>query len=128
MKKQNLIVIGDRVLIAPEDATDRTEIGLYLPQTVVEKEQVQAGWVRAVGPGIPLPEPGASDDEPWKASSAGTQYVPVQVKEGDYVLFLKKAAIEIKWQDQKYLIAPQGAILIVVRDKTQGRDDLLDLD
>lgn len=118
-KPQKLIVIGDRVLIEPEDQLDRTEVGLYLPQTVIEKEQVQAGRVVAVGPGIPLPDPGNIEDEPWKRSSREPRYLPVQVEEGDYALFLKKAAIEIKWKDRKYLIVPQGAILVVVRDEDE---------
>ncbi len=115
-KKQKLIVIGDRVLIAPEDTVERTEVGLYLPQTVIEKEQVQSGWIVAVGPGIPLPEPGAADEEPWKAGSVEPKYLPMQVEVGDYALFLKKAAVEIKWENKKYLIVPQSAILAVVRD------------
>ena len=42
MKKGNkrLVVIGDRVLVKQEDLEDRTEVGLYLPQTVVEKEEI----------------------------------------------------------------------------------------
>ena len=114
--KQKLIVIGDRVLISPEDTVERTEVGLYLPQTVIEKEQVQSGWVVAVGPGIPLPEPGGSEDEPWKSGVQEPKYLPMQVEVGDYALFLKKAAVEIKWENKKYLIVPQSAILAVVRD------------
>ena len=54
---KRLIVVGDRVLIKQEDLEERTEVGLYLPQTVVEKEEVQSGRVVLTGPGIPLPEP-----------------------------------------------------------------------
>lgn len=114
-KGQKLIVIGDRVLIAPEEASTRTEIGLYLPQTVVEKEQVQSGRVIAVGPGIPFPDPGSTEDEPWRAPTHAPKYLPVQVQEGDFALFLKKAAIDIKWEEDKYLIVPQAAILVVLR-------------
>ncbi len=126
-KNQNLIVIGDRVLISPEDTVERTEVGLYLPQTVVEKEQVQSGWIIAVGPGIPLPDPGSAEDEPWKPSSHEPRYIPMQVEVGDYALFLKKAAVEVKWQNKKYLIVPQSAILAVVRDAVDLDEDDLDL-
>ena len=67
---RELLVVGDRVLVHPEDTEQRTDVGLYLPQTVVEKEKVQAGRIVAVGPGIPVSAPGADEDEPWKQSEA----------------------------------------------------------
>ncbi len=121
---QQLLVLGDRVLIKPENATERTEVGLYLPQTVLEKEQVQSGWVVSMGPGIPLPDPDVGNDEPWNPRSEEPRFLPMQVEEGDFALFLKKAAIEIKWDDKKYLIVPQSAILIVIRDEIE--DDALE--
>ena len=42
---RRLFVIGDRVLIKQENLDERTEVGLYLPQTVIEKEEVQGGRV-----------------------------------------------------------------------------------
>ena len=44
MRKGNreLIVVGDRMLIRPDKPEDRTEVGLYLPQTAVEKEKIQS--------------------------------------------------------------------------------------
>lgn len=101
--KRKLIVIGDRVLIEPEDKEQRTQVGLYLPQTVVEKEQVQGGWVVSVGPGIPLPDPGSSEDEPWQRSQNIPKFLPMQVEEGDYALFLKKSSVEIKWEEKNTL-------------------------
>ena len=44
---KELVVIGDRVLIKREDLEERTKVGLYLPQTVVEKEDVQSGRILA---------------------------------------------------------------------------------
>ena len=115
---KQLLVIGDRVLVAPEDKEQKTDVGLYLPQTVVEKEEVQAGWIIGVGPGIQLPEPGPSGDEPWQPNNQNQlpKFLPMQVKEGDYALFLKKAGVEIKWEEKKYLILPQSAILAVMRE------------
>lgn len=127
-KKKSLIVIGDRVLIEPENASERTEVGLILPQTVLEKEQVQAGRVVAVGLGIPLPDLGNAEDEPWQQSSQAPRYVPVQVEEGDFALFLKKAAIEIKWDDEKFLIVPQAAVLVVVRNSPDEEKSDLNFD
>jgi hypothetical protein len=48
---RQLIVVGDRVLIRPEQPDARTQVGLYLPETVLEKEKIQAGRIVAVGPG-----------------------------------------------------------------------------
>jgi chaperonin GroES len=114
--KKRLIVIGDRVLIRPDDGVDRTAIGLYLPQTVLDKDAVQSGVVAAMGPGLALPDPGASDDEPWKHSARETQHVPMQAREGDVAIFLRKAAVEIKYEEKTYLVIPQSAILVLLRD------------
>ena len=42
--------------------------------------------------------------------------MPLQVKPGDLALFLQKNAIEIKYNNEKYYIVPQNAILLVERD------------
>ncbi|KAA3659248.1 MAG: co-chaperone GroES [Calditrichaeota bacterium] len=122
-KRQNLMVIGDRVLIEPEDKEQRTQVGLYLPQSVTEKEQVQGGWVVGVGPGTPLPDPGSSEDEPWQRSQSNPKYLPMQVEKGDYALFLKKSSVEIKWDEKKYLILPQSAILVILRESLNSDDE-----
>lgn len=43
--KRNLIVVGNRVLVEPDDRTERTTSGPYLPPTVKEKEKVIGGYV-----------------------------------------------------------------------------------
>jgi len=115
-QKKRLIVMGDRVLISPAGGEERTSVGLYLPQTVTDKESVQSGRIVATGPGIPLPQPNELDDEPWKSSDNGSRHVPMQAKVGDYAIFLKKAAVEIKYDDQTFLVVPQAAILVLLRD------------
>ena len=124
---KELVVIGDRVLVKREDLEDRTKVGLYLPQTVVEKEEVQSGRIMATGPGLPLPET-LEDDEPWRNSPKETRYLPLQVEEGDFALFLQKAAMEISFEGEKYLIVPQASILVVIResDTVVGEDEVLD--
>ncbi len=124
---KELVVIGDRVLIKREDLEERTKVGLYLPQTVVEKEEVQSGRIMATGPGLPLPETPA-DDEPWRNSPKEPRYLPLQVEEGDFALFLQKAAMEISFEGEKYLIVPQASILVVIResDTVMGEDEVLD--
>jgi chaperonin GroES len=115
---QELLVVGDRVLIKPEQKERMTKVGLYLPANVVEKEEVQGGKVIAIGPGQPLPPP-SDEQEPWKDGYRSPRFLPMQAELGDYALFFRKAAIEITFEDERYLVVPHGAILVVVRG---GRD------
>src|SRR2546426_866268 len=110
---KRLIVVGDRVLIAPEEGEERTNVGLYLPPTAVESRQVQGGRVVATGPGTPMTEPASMDDEPWKIRGPDVKYLPMQARVGDYALFFRKAAVEITFEGTKYLVAPQAAILVL---------------
>ena len=112
--KKTLIVVGDRVLIEPDDSKEKTTSGLYLPQGVESKEKVQGGYVIKVGPGYPLPNP--DGEEPWDRGSHEPKYLPLQAEEGDYALFLRKAAIEVEFEGKSYLIVPQGAILLLERE------------
>src|SRR5437667_9129179 len=111
-----LIVVGDRVLIAPEEGEERSNVGLYLPPTAVEARQVQGGRVVATGPGTPMTQPASMDDEPWKIRGPELKYLPMQARMGDYALFFRKAAVDITFEGSKYLVVPQAAILVLVRD------------
>jgi len=114
MKTQGkLIVVGDRVLLSPDNSMDKTTSGLYLPPTVKEKEKVHGGYVVKTGPGYPLPNPAA--EEHWSGRQKELQYVPLQAKEGDYALFLRESAVEIEFENNKYLIVPHSSILALVR-------------
>jgi co-chaperonin GroES (HSP10) len=55
--RKDLIVVGDRVLVVPEEGEERTNVGLYLPPTAVDRQTVQSGRIIATGPGTPLPDP-----------------------------------------------------------------------
>ena len=112
---RRLIIVGDRVLIKPKSATDRTNSGLYLPPTVQEKEQVQSGYVIKVGPGYPIPSP--SEDEPWKETEEKVKYMPLQAQEGDVALYLQRNAIELQYEGEQYVIVPQGSILMLERSE-----------
>ena len=127
MKKGNkqLLVVGDRVLIAPEVGEVRTKVGLILPPGAVEKEDVQGGKVVAMGPGTALPPPTDDFEEPWKNSQGAPRYLPMQVQIDDYAVFFRKAAIEITFQDTRYLVVPQSAILALVRDQEGEVPDTL---
>lgn len=117
---ENLIIIGDRVLIKPKTETNQTKSGLYLPPGVKEKEEIQSGYVVKTGPGYAV----SFDDmdEPWKMNEEKAKYIPLQVKEGDLAIFLLKAAFEILYQEEKYYIVPQSGILMLERDENLLND------
>lgn len=115
---KHLIVIGDRVLIKPERPEERTQIGLYLPQSVLEKESVQSGRIVSTGPGVPLPALPEPDDEPWRQRPGheSARFIPLQAHVGDYALYLRKEAVEIKFEGEKYIIVSHNAILVLIRE------------
>lgn len=124
-RKKRLIVVGDRVLIAPEEGEERTRVGLYLPATAVEGKSVQGGTVVATGPGTPLSAPTELDDEPWKIGAGEPRFMPVQARVGDYALFFRRAAVEISFEGTRYLVVPQAAILALVREDAYDEDEEL---
>ena len=115
---RELVVVGDRVLVRPDDEQEKTNAGLYLPQGVAEKERIQSGKIVKIGPGIPMPDPQSLDEEPWKtAYKKDTKYIPLQAHEGDHAIFLRKSAVEIEFEGVFYLIVPHSAILVLVRNR-----------
>jgi chaperonin GroES len=119
--ERQLLIVGDRVLIQVEDGEERSKVGLYLPATAVDNQAVQGGTVVATGPGQPLPSVEEHLDEPWRISgSKETRYVPMQARVGDYALFFRKAAVEITFENERYLVVPQAAILTLARDEQEN--------
>lgn len=110
-----LIVIGDRILIRPKVPQSKTKTGLLLPPGVNENEKVQIGYVMKVGPGYPIPS--VNDvDEPWKNRSDEPKYVPLQPKVGDQAVYLQNSAIEIEFNNEKFVVVSHSAILLLLRD------------
>jgi chaperonin GroES len=89
--------LGNRVVIEPIEQEDITSGGIVLPETA--KEKPQKGTIISVGPG--------ERDEDGK-------YIPMDVKEGDKVLFAKYAGTEIKVDGDKLLILKESDILAIV--------------
>jgi chaperonin GroES len=124
MKREHkrLIVVGDRVLVKSEEGEERTKVGLYLPSTAVDSQAVQGGNIVATGPGLPMPDLADASDEPWRqitGSARETRFVPMQARTGDYALFFRKAAVEITFENERYLVVPQSAILALVREEIE---------
>ena len=89
--------LHDRVLVQALEAETKTAGGVILPDTAQEKPQ--EGKVIAAGKGKVTPE--------------GT-VLPLDVKEGDRVLFGKYAGSEIKVEGKEYLIMREDDILGVI--------------
>jgi chaperonin GroES len=89
--------LGDRVVIRPMAREEVTRSGIVLPDTA--KEKPQRGEVIAVGPG-------RHDDDGDR--------IPMDVKEGDQVLFAKYAGTEFKLDDEELLILSEKDILAVI--------------
>lgn len=118
-KNKQLLVVGDRVLVQLEDGEQRTKVGLYLPSTAVDSQAVQGGQIVSTGPGLALPDLADHGEDPWKTadSEPSARYVPMQARVGDFALFFRKAAVEITFENELFLVVPQSAILALVRDK-----------
>lgn len=91
--------LGDRLVIQPMAREEMTKSGIVLPDTV--KEKPQEGTIVAAGPGR-LTDEGVRE--------------PMDVKEGEKVLYAKYAGTEFKVDDEEYLIVSQKDILAVVED------------
>jgi len=89
--------LGDRVLVKPLEAAEKTATGIVLPDTA--REQPQQGEVMAVGPGRLLDN--------------GERVKP-EVKAGDRVLYAKYGGTELKREGEKYLIISERDILAIV--------------
>jgi len=89
--------LNDRVLIVRIEEEQTTSSGIIIPDTA--KEKPQQGKVIAAGSG--------------RLTEEGTR-IPMQVKEGDKVLFGKYAGSEMKLDGVEYLIMREDDILAIV--------------
>jgi chaperonin GroES len=112
----NIIMVGDRVLIKPKTPQQQTRSGLYLPATVSENAPIFLGYVIKVGPGYPIPAL-SEHDESWKPSTNEPKYIPLQPREGDLAVYFAKSGYEIEINQEKYIIVSQSSILLLCRDE-----------
>jgi chaperonin GroES len=89
--------LGNRVVVEPTEQEEVTAGGIVLPETA--KEKPQKGTVLAIGPG--------DRDEDGKR-------IPLDVKEGDTVLYAKYSGTEIKMDGKKLLILRESDLLAIV--------------
>lgn len=89
--------LGDRIIVKPkEEETSTTPSGLVIPDTAKEKPQL--GDVMAVGPG----------------EFQDGDRLPLDVKEGDVVVYSKYGGTELKFEGQDFLILSSRDVLAVI--------------
>ncbi|MBN1148320.1 MAG: co-chaperone GroES [Anaerolineales bacterium] len=91
--------LGNRVVVEPIEQEEITAGGIVLPETA--KEKPQRGKILSVGPG-------ERDDD--------GEYIPMDVKAGDTVLFAKYSGTEIKVDSKKLLILRESDLLAIVEE------------
>lgn len=89
--------LGNRIVVEPLEQEEMTAGGIVLPETA--KEKPQKGKVLSIGPG--------ERDEDGKR-------IPMDVKEGDTVLYAKYSGTEIKLDNKKILILRESDILAIL--------------
>lgn len=94
----NIKPLSDHIVLEPIKEEEKTKTGILLPDTA-EKEKPEQGKVVAVGPG--------------KKTSSG-KVIPLDIKVGDIVLFIKYGPTEVKIDGKEYLIAREEDVLAVL--------------
>lgn len=88
--------LGDRVLLKKLEAEETTKSGIIL--TGSAKEAPQEAEVIAVGPG----------------ESKDGNYIPMEVKAGDKVIYGKYSGTDVKYKGEEFILVSQKDILAVV--------------
>jgi len=89
-----------RVVVKKPEREEQTESGIILPDTVNEQSQTALGDVLSVGPGSRNMNTG----EP----------MPMDVKEGDTIIFTKFSATEVQHEGEEYFVVMERDIIAVV--------------
>ncbi len=88
------------------------------------------------GPGYLTQNPEYSESETWKEDEKPVRYLPLQAEPGDFAFFVRDEAVQIRYENEHFLIIPHSAILALVREDElseeksettiEDLDDLLD--
>jgi chaperonin GroES len=89
----------DRVLVQRVEGEEKTASGIIIPETA--KEKPLEGIVRAVGKG--------------KVADNG-ETLPMQVQEGDRILFGKYSGTDVTINNEEHLILREDEVLAILRD------------
>ena len=89
--------VGDRILVQHVDEKEQVRGGVIIPDSA--KEKPQEGEIISAGPGRRL---------------KSGNYVPLEVKRGDRVLFGKYSGTEVNLGDEKYLMLRESDLLAIL--------------
>ena len=91
--------LEDRIVVKANEAEQKTTSGLVIPDTA--KEKPQEGTVMAVGPG----------------RFENGNRIPLDIKEGDVVLYSKYGGTEVKYNNEEYLVLSSRDVLAIIAKK-----------
>ncbi|MCM8800575.1 MAG: co-chaperone GroES [Candidatus Omnitrophica bacterium] len=94
-----ILPLGDRILVKPLEAEEKTKGGIILPDTA--KEKPQEGKVIAVGKGRVLED---------------GKIQPLEVKVGDRILYGRYSGTEIKIEGEEHLIIKEEDVLAIITE------------
>ncbi len=84
--------LGNRITVKPEGSADKSKGGLFIPDTVKNKDEPQTGTVIEVGEEI------------------------MDIKPGDKILFGKGSGTKIKFKEQEFIIIRSCDVFIIIED------------
>jgi len=90
--------LHDKILVRRDEAEDRTDSGIFLPES--SKDKPKTGIIEAVGDG--------------KINTDTGSRTPLSVKKGDRVIFSSYAGTEVKLADDELLIMSEDDVLAIV--------------
>ena len=94
--------IDARVIVEKKVKQEKTESGIFLPDSVDEQAQVVEGDVIAVGPG--------------SRSMMNGEPMPMDIKVGDKIVYMKFSAIEIEDSGVEYFVVSERDIVAIVEN------------
>lgn len=89
--------LGDKLIVSRINAEETTAGGIVLPDSA--QDRPNEGRVLSVGPG--------------RLNQDGTR-IPLQVSEGDRIIFSSYGGTEVSFDDQDYLILSESDVLAVI--------------
>jgi len=92
--------LGDKVLVKRDEAQEKTESGIVLPESA--KDTPKTGVIQAIGEG--------------RLNDKTGERNPMTVKKGDRILFSSYAGTEVKLDDAEMLLMNESEILAILED------------
>ena len=99
MKADKFMPLFDNILVKPPDVVDVSPGGIYLPDSVKDRQVSTEGIVIAVGPDCEV------------------------VVEGDEVMYGQYVGVDITLNDKKYSIIKEGDLLGILKNDEEEKDE-----